>query len=41
MTDIDNQPRPYQTPDLGADEYWLPGVLKYLYLPLVMNGSNP
>jgi hypothetical protein len=31
--DIDNQPRPYQTPDLGADEYWPPGVLSYMYLP--------
>jgi hypothetical protein len=27
MMDIDNQPRPYHAPDLGADEYWLPGVL--------------
>ena len=35
MFDIDNQPRPYHAPDLGADEYWPPGVLKYLYLPLV------
>lgn len=32
--DIDWQPRPYQTPDIGADEYWPPGVLKYIYLPL-------
>jgi len=37
--DIDGQPRPYQVPDLGADEYWPPGVLKYLYLPLVLRGS--
>ncbi len=36
MMDIDNQPRPYQTPDLGADEYWPPGALKYVYLPLVL-----
>jgi len=35
MTDIDNQPRPYQAPDLGADEYWPPGALKYVYLPFV------
>jgi hypothetical protein len=34
--DIDGQPRPYQAPDLGADEYWPPGVLKHLYLPLVV-----
>jgi len=36
MTDIDNQPRPYQTPDLGADEYWPPGALKLVYLPVVL-----
>ncbi len=36
MMDIDNQPRPYQAPDLGADEYWPPGALKYVYLPLVL-----
>lgn len=36
MMDIDNQPRPYQAPDLGADEYWPPGTLKYVYLPLVL-----
>ena len=35
MMDIDHQPRPYQAPDLGADEYWPPGALKYVYLPLV------
>jgi len=33
--DIDWQPRPYQAPDIGADEYWPPGVLKYIYLPLI------
>ena len=33
-SDMDNQPRPYQAPDLGADEYWPPDVLKYAYLPL-------
>ena len=31
--DIDPQPRPYQIPDLGTDEYWPPGELKYFYLP--------
>lgn len=38
-TDIDNRPRPYQAPDLGADEYWPPGALKPVYLPLVMRPS--
>jgi len=33
-TDIDGQPR-FGVPDLGADEYWPPGSLKYIYLPLV------
>jgi len=36
--DIDGQPRPYQAPDLGADEYWPPGVLKHAYLPLAIKG---
>ena len=35
MNDIDGQPRPYQAPDLGADEFWPPGALKFVYLPLV------
>jgi hypothetical protein len=35
-TDIDFHPRPYQAPDIGADEYWPPGALKFIYLPLVM-----
>lgn len=35
-TDMDFHPRPYLTPDLGADEYWPPGALKFIYLPLVM-----
>ena len=35
-TDIDSHPRPYQTPDLGADEYWPPGALKLVYLPVVL-----
>ncbi len=34
--DIDNSLRPYQAPDLGADEYWPPGALHRLFLPLVM-----
>jgi hypothetical protein len=36
LTDIDGQPRFSGTPDLGADEYWLPGYPKYLYLPIIM-----
>ena len=35
MRDIDNEPR-LGAPDLGADEYWAPGVLKIVYLPLVL-----
>lgn len=35
--DIDHHPRPYQIPDLGADEYWPPGTLKYIYLPLMLH----
>jgi parallel beta-helix repeat protein len=35
-TDIDGPFRPYQLPDIGADEYWPPGALKYIYLPLVI-----
>jgi parallel beta-helix repeat protein len=34
--DVDPEPRPYDAPDLGADEYWPPGVLKYVYLPVVL-----
>lgn len=36
MLDIDHEPRSYQAPDLGADEYWPPSALKPLYLPLIM-----
>jgi hypothetical protein len=36
MSDIDYEPRPYQVPDLGADEYWPPGALKQAYLPIVL-----
>lgn len=35
-SDIDNEPRPQQVPDLGADEYWVPGLLRYIYLPLIV-----
>ncbi|NIV28456.1 MAG: hypothetical protein GWN58_02740, partial [Anaerolineae bacterium] len=28
--DIDGQLRPYLNPDLGADEYWPPGVLQFI-----------
>jgi hypothetical protein len=35
LRDIDEQPRPVQTPDLGADEYWAPGYPKYIYLPVL------
>jgi parallel beta-helix repeat protein len=35
-TDIDFHPRPYQLPDIGADEYWPPGTLKIVNLPLVI-----
>ncbi|MGQ9627417.1 MAG: right-handed parallel beta-helix repeat-containing protein [Anaerolineae bacterium] len=34
--DMDNEPCPYQQYDLGADEYWPPGVLQYIYLPLIL-----
>jgi uncharacterized repeat protein (TIGR01451 family) len=34
-TDIDGEPR-LGAPDLGADEYWAPGALKRVYLPLVL-----
>jgi hypothetical protein len=36
LSDIDHQPRPYLAPDLGVDEYWPPGALHTLYLPLVV-----
>jgi parallel beta-helix repeat protein len=39
ISDIDLQPRPYLAPDLGADEYWPPGALKHVYLPLILRGS--
>lgn len=34
-TDLDNEPR-LGFPDLGADEYWAPGTLKRIFLPLVV-----
>ena len=34
--DIDYHPRPYQEPDIGADEYWPPGALKFIYLPIII-----
>jgi hypothetical protein len=37
--DIDIEPRPYHTPDLGADEYYPPGALKRQYMPLVLRES--
>jgi parallel beta-helix repeat protein len=36
--DIDHEPR-FDVPDLGADEYWPPGVLKHVYLPLVFRNG--
>jgi len=33
--DMDGEPR-FGVPDLGADEYWAPGALKHVYLPLTM-----
>lgn len=38
-TDIDSELRPYQAPDLGADEYWPPGALRFIYLPLVLRNA--
>lgn len=34
--DIDGEPRPGLLPDLGADEYWVPGTLHKVYLPLAL-----
>jgi hypothetical protein len=34
-SDMDGELRPYQAPDIGADEYWPPGTLKRVFLPLV------
>lgn len=35
LHDMDHQPR-FGIPDLGADEYWAPGVLRYAYLPMIL-----
>ena len=35
--DIDHLPRPYLAPDIGADEFWPLGTLKFIYLPNVQN----
>jgi parallel beta-helix repeat protein len=37
--DCDGEPR-FGTPDLGADEYWAPGVLKRIYLPLAVRSDQ-
>jgi hypothetical protein len=34
--DMDGERRAWQAPDLGADEYWPPGVAIRAYLPLVL-----
>ena len=33
--DIDDEPRRHP-PDLGVDEYWAPGALKKVYLPIIL-----
>jgi hypothetical protein len=35
LQDYDGEPR-LGIPDLGADEYWAPGALKRIFLPLTM-----
>lgn len=39
--DIDRFPRPYAEPDLGADEYWPPAALKWLYIPEIARNWQP
>jgi predicted outer membrane repeat protein len=34
-SDMDLQPR-FGTPDVGADEYWAPGALRPIYVPLIV-----
>ena len=35
--DVDGEPRAYgSAPDLGADEYWSPGALKRVYVPIAV-----
>jgi hypothetical protein len=36
--DIDDEPR-LGIPDIGADEYWAPGALKAVFLPLVLRNA--
>jgi hypothetical protein len=36
LRDMDGQPRSYGGPDLGADEYWPPGLPRMVYLPVVI-----
>ncbi len=38
--DLDREPRPTHMPDIGADEYWPPGVLKRVHLPLVQRNQR-
>jgi len=38
LQDIDGEPR-LDRPDLGADEYWPPGALRFVYLPLVIKSQ--
>jgi hypothetical protein len=38
LTDIDGEPRPAMSPDLGADQYWLPGGPRLVFLPQVPRG---
>jgi parallel beta-helix repeat protein len=38
LRDIDNEPR-FDVPDLGADEYWAPGALRRIYLPLILRNG--
>jgi len=39
-SDMDSERRPWLAPDLGADEYWPPGVSIRAYLPLVLRQSS-
>jgi predicted outer membrane repeat protein len=39
--DIDYELRPFRVADVGADEYWPPGTLRQIYLPLVLGGFMP
>jgi len=39
LNDIDGEPRLYPVPDLGADEYWPPGALRRIYLPVVLRNA--